>query len=87
MQKIVFDHEGHLIVYKKDDSTHTIDISAASRIFFSTPEAVGIEEVTTLPTSGAKGIYDLTGHKILAKAQTELPRGIYIIDGKKTQVK
>lgn len=86
LQKLVFDHNGNLIIYKKDGSSQTLDITSVSRIFFSTPEAVGIKEVVA-EESARKGIYDLTGRKIEGKTQDSLPKGIYIIDGKKTQVK
>lgn len=86
LQKLVFDHNGNLIIYKKDGSSQTIDISAVSRLFFSTPETVEIKDVTS-EQQVRKGIYDLTGRKIESKSPEALTKGIYIIDGKKTQVK
>lgn len=86
LQKLVFDHNGNLIIYKKDGSSQTIDISAVSRLFFSTPETVEIKDVTS-EQQVRKGIYDLTGRKIESKSPEALTKGIYIIDGKKTQVR
>ena len=90
LQKLVFDEEGNMIVYKKDGSTVSIDITCVTRLFFATPEAVAIKTPEAKETADLKNaqVYDLTGRKIAIDLTTEkLPRGIYIINGKKTSVK
>ena len=88
LQKIVFDKEGNMILHKKDGSTQNVDISNVSRIFFSTPTAVDIEAVKSDGPIINKGVYDLCGRKLNVNPNNEtLPRGIYIINGKKVQVK
>lgn len=88
LQKIVFDKEGNMILHKKDGSTQNVDISNVSRIFFSTPTAVDIEAVKSDEPIINKGVYDLCGRKLNVNPDNEtLPRGIYIINGKKVQVK
>lgn len=87
MQKIVFDHEGRMIIHKTDGTQQTIDISGISRIFFSTP-AVGVEQVSTdAQQTEPTAIYDLTGRRLHTTKVSDLQQGIYIINGKKTQVK
>ena len=46
----------------------------------------GISQVATAATK-AKGIYTLTGVRMPNTDATNLPKGIYIINGKKTIIK
>jgi len=86
LQKLVFDKEGKLIIYKKDGSSQTIDMSNVSRLFFSTPQTVDIKKVDN--EKGEMNVFDLTGRKINAdQSANKLPKGIYIINGKKTIIK
>lgn len=86
LQKLVFDKEGKLIIYKKDGSSQTIDMSNVSRLFFSTPQTVDIKKVDN--EKGEMNVFDLTGRKINAdQSANKLPKGIYIINGKKTTIK
>jgi len=86
LQKLVFDKEGKLIIYKKDGSSQTLDISNVSRLFFSTPQTVDIKKVDN--EKGEMNVFDLTGRKVNAnQSANKLPKGIYIINGKKTIIK
>lgn len=85
LQKIIFDHNGNMIVCKKDGSSETIDITSVSRIFFATPTAVDIKKVDLEKKEEVKNIYDLTGRKV--DASKTLTPGIYIINGQKTIIK
>lgn len=86
LQKLVFDKEGKLIIYKKDGSSQTIDMSNVSRLFFSTPQTVDIKKLDN--EKGEMNVFDLTGRKINAdQSANKLPKGIYIINGKKTIIK
>ncbi len=80
MQKITF-ADGKIVVTKKDGSTTSTPISSVKRLFFSTAEAVSID--APKQATDTKEIHDLTGRKISAKSISTLPKGIYIIDGKK----
>ena len=83
LQKLTFEN-GTMVVIRKDGTTSTINLSSISKLYFSTEEAVGIEDVTAEDDATAtKGeVYDLTGRKINI-APNNLPKGLYIIDGKK----
>ena len=85
LQKIIFDHNGNMIICKKDGSSETIDITSVSRIFFATPTAVDIKKVDSEKKDDVKNIYDLTGRKV--DASKTLTPGIYIINGQKTIIK
>lgn len=88
LQKIEFDLNGHnMTVYKTDGTSQTIDISNLSRLYFSTPEAVAVTDVNGDEPTSPVSIYDLAGRRLDAKAFSDLSRGIYIINGKKVQVK
>lgn len=88
LQKIVFDKEGNMVIHKKDGSTQNVDISNISRIFFSTPTAVDIKTMQSDEPIINNGVYDLYGRKLNVNLDSEsLPRGIYIINSKKVQVK
>lgn len=86
LQKIIFDHNGNMIVCKKDSSSETIDITSVSRIFFATPTAVDIKKIEKVEKAEkVENVYDLTGRKI--DASKTLTPGIYIINGQKTIIK
>lgn len=90
LQKLVFDKDGNMIVYKKDGKTETIALSGVSRIFFSTPGSVDIKSTSAednkIPANAK--VYDLMGRQVKADLSTDrLPKGIYIINGKKTSVR
>lgn len=87
IQKITFEN-GKVVLTQKDGKKVETAISAIKRLFFSTPENVGINapEMDTVAKNGEA--YDLTGRKLrIDISKTQLPKGIYIIDGKKVLVK
>ena len=86
LQKIVFTTDNKLVVYKTNGTTETIDIAGASRIHFSSPSTVDIKSLYSSSLTTPE-IYDLTGRQIMGKTPEQLERGIYIINGIKTQVK
>ncbi|MCR5312446.1 MAG: hypothetical protein K6E54_02140 [Bacteroidaceae bacterium] len=88
LQKLTFEN-GNVVLTYKDGTTSSTAISDIKRLFFSTPETVGISEVEEESISAnAKGVYDLTGRKLNVDIKSnKLPKGIYIVDGKKVLVK
>ena len=87
LQKIIFDHEGNMIIEKKDGSQQTISIASASRIYFSTPATVDIKQIGTDELTDKGDIYDLCGRKLSKEQGQNLRPGIYIVNGKKIYVK
>ncbi len=86
LQKITFE-DGNIVITRKDGTTSKTAISLVKRLFFST-ESVGIKEADIKEENAKKDkIYDLTGRTINVNLINELPKGIYIIDGKKVMVK
>lgn len=85
IRKLVFEN-GKVVAVMKDDTQKTTDIANIKRLFFSTEEAVGIDEVTAKEAAGKIGVYDLAGRKLNA-SKSALQKGVYIIDGKKTIIK
>ena len=61
---------------------------ASAKIDFSiNADATGIEDLQTI--APVEGIYDLSGRKIKLEDDdlSRLPKGVYIVDGKKVTVK
>lgn len=85
MQKIVFEN-GNVVIMLKDGTSTSLPTEGMTRLFFSTETAVGIEEVEETTASQKGEVYDLTGRKLNIDVN-ELPKGIYIIDGKKVLIK
>lgn len=84
LQKLVFEN-GNLVVTLKDGTSTSLPTEGITRLFFSTEKGiVGIEEVEEANKKGE--VYDLTGRKLSIDIN-ELPKGIYIVDGKKILVK
>lgn len=88
LQKLTFE-DGKMVVIRKDGTTSTVNISSIQRLYFSTDETVAIEEVKAENTTAKKGeVYDLTGRKLNIDPESQqLPKGIYIIDGKKKLIR
>lgn len=87
LQKIVFEPNGEMVAYQKDGTKRNLNLSGVSKIYFSTPKTVKVE-TTEKDADIYKEVYDLCGRKINADTQKEkLSRGIYIINGKKVQIK
>lgn len=84
MQKITFEN-GNIVITRKDGTTASTPIASVKRIFFSTDEAVGIEAPAKVIAEN-EDVYDLTGRKIKNVSINNLPKGIYIVDGKKIQI-
>lgn len=86
LQKITFS-DGIMTLHKKDGSSTDTEISLVQRLFFSTREAVGIDNANMELVKPASDIHDLTGRRISASSAQNLNMGIYIIDGKKVYIK
>lgn len=87
LQKLTFEN-GNVVLTFKDGTSKSTAISSIKRLFFSVPGADAIEEVKEETLTGKKGVFDLTGRKLNIDVNSKnLPKGIYIIDGKKIQVK
>ena len=88
LQKITFE-DGKMVAFTADGKTQTLNTADIKRLFFSTEKTAGIEGIE----EGVAGervheVYDLTGRKINVDPQTgALPKGMYIINGKKILVK
>ena len=88
LQKITFE-DGKMVAFTTDGKTQTLNTADIKRLFFSTENTVSIEGVE----EGAAGekayeVFDLMGRKINIDPQTgKLPKGVYIVNGKKILVK
>ena len=81
------------MVLNENGTTTTISLADLSKMFF-TNEATGIKN---LPNEGEESlaVYDLSGRKVMDVANSQLrnlstsqlPKGIYIVNGKKIVVK
>ena len=87
LQKITFE-EGKMHVIATDGSTTDVSTASIQSLVFHTEKGItGIEEVQDENQNQAKEeVYDLMGRK-LDIAIDQLPKGIYIIAGKKTLIK
>ena len=87
LQKITFE-EGKMHVMAKDGSTTDVPTAGIQKLVFNTEKGItGIEEIQDENQNQAKEeVYDLMGRK-LDIAIDQLPKGIYIIAGKKTLIK
>ena len=87
LQKITFE-EGKMKVIAKDGSTTDVPTAGIQKLVFNTEKGItGIEEIQDENQNQAKEeVYDLMGRK-LDIAIDQLPKGIYIIAGKKTLIK
>ena len=82
--------DGKIVAFTADGKTQTIPTSDIKRLFFSTEKTVvGIEEVTENGMQNqVDKVYDLTGRKVNIDLQKgKLPKGMYIVNGKKILVK
>ena len=87
LQKITFE-EGKMHVIATDGSTTDVSTASIQKLVFNTEKGItGIEEIQDENQNQAKEeVYDLMGRK-LDIAIDQLPKGIYIIAGKKTLIK
>ena len=87
LQKITFE-EGKMHVIAKDGSTTDVSTDGIQKLVFNTEKGItGIEEIQDENLYQAKEeVRDLMGRK-LDIAIDQLPKGIYIIAGKKTLIK
>lgn len=87
LQKITFS-DGNVVLTRKDGTATSTAISVIKRMFFTTPEVVGVKSVQADEITAEPGkVYDLTGRRINVEMTGKLQQGIYIIDGKKILVK
>ena len=84
LQKLTFEN-GNMVAVMKDGTSTSLPMADIKRLFFASDTAVGIKEVKEETTAEKKGeVYDLTGRKLNINLESgQLPKGIYIIDGKK----
>ena len=87
LQKVTFE-EGKMKVIAKDGSSTDVPTAGIQKLVFNTEKGItGIEEIQDENQNQAKEeVYDLMGRK-LDIAIDQLPKGIYIIAGKKTLIK
>lgn len=87
LQKVTFE-DGKMKVIAKDGSTTDVPTAGIQKLVFNTEKGItGIEEIQDENQNQAKEeVYDLMGRK-LDIAIDQLPKGIYIIAGKKTLIK
>jgi len=86
LKKIVFEN-GKIVTVLADGTKKETPMENVKRLFFNTESAVSIEGVNA-ETIGKKGVYDLTGRTLnIDINNNKLPKGIYIVDGKKVMVK
>lgn len=90
LQKLTF-KDGKMTIVRTDGSTSTLTISDIKRLFFSTAEGLTpIEDVKAEDAIDVKKgeVYDLMGRKLkIDLSKEKLPKGIYIVGGKKLYVK
>ena len=73
------------MVLKENGNSTSLSLTDLSKMFFSaTAEPSGIDGMTENPTLNTAAVYDLSGRKVV---KGQLPKGIYIINGKKIVVK
>ncbi len=88
LRKLTFEN-GNLVLTMKNGTVKSTSLASIKRLFFANSESVGIEDVVEEnidATKAGKDVYDLTGRKLNVNFKA-LPKGIYIIDGKKVLVK
>lgn len=90
LKKLVFEN-GNLVVERVDGSKTTLSLADLKSLYFFTANGVvGIEGVKAdkqqAKETSESEVYDLMGRK-LNKAPEDLPKGLYIVDGKKTLIK
>lgn len=87
LRKLTFEN-GKLVMTYNDGTTKSTSLADIQRMFFATPETVGVEEVTNeIDATNVDAVYDLTGRKITVKLGENLPKGLYIVNDKKVLVK
>lgn len=87
LKKITF-KDGQMVAFRKDGTTSSYSIASVQRLYFRSIEADAIEEVKESATPKKGEVYDLMGRKLnIDLSKQQLPKGLYIIDGKKTLVK
>ena len=90
LQKLTF-KDGQMTVVRTDGTTSILTISTIKRLFFSTTEGLTpIEDVKAEDIIDVKKgeVYDLMGRKLnIDLNKGKLPKGIYIVSGKKVFVK
>lgn len=76
---------GNMMATQNGETT-TLALSELNKMFFS-QEPTGIKEVSTgmAEPTGSEVVYDLQGRKMTVNGN--LPKGIYIVNGKKVVVK
>lgn len=88
LQKLTF-RDGTMVVTRKDGTTSTVSVANIQRLFFSTDATVAVEDVKAESTTDKRNeVYDLSGRRQnVDPTQKRLPKGAYIVNGKKVLVK
>ena len=93
MRELLAYYTNYMNELVQDPNTSTDLISATQEMIDSLiknmESADGIEEVNNERMKSEKSIYDLSGRQIVNRKSlnSKLPRGVYIINGKKVLVK
>lgn len=80
---------GNMVLKESGNST-SLALTDLNKMFFSaTTDPSGIDTVTENSVLNAPAVYDLSGRKIVngTSENGQLPKGIYIVNGKKIVVK
>lgn len=86
LKKIVFE-DGKIVAILADGTKKETPLTDVKRLYFNTESAVSIAGIKE-ESIGKQGIYDLTGRALnIDINKDKLPKGIYIVDGKKVMVK
>lgn len=65
------------------NATQDITLEGKGYMVFTKGVTMGINDIIAAPATKGRGIYDINGRKLNATSLTELPKGIYIVNGKK----
>ncbi|MDE7117311.1 MAG: hypothetical protein K2O61_01560 [Bacteroidaceae bacterium] len=89
LKKVTFEN-GNMVVTMTDGTTKTVSLSVVQRlVFFTESGLVGIQDThDTAPANNKHQVYDLTGRLLGNDIDVaKLPKGTYVIDGKKTLIR
>lgn len=89
LQKLTFEN-GKIVITKKDGTVaQATSLSDITKMYFSAdPSGINTPaKDEAIEENVVKGTYDLSGRRILNVDKNALPKGVYIVDGKKIAVK
>lgn len=88
LQKLTCEN-GKIVITKKDGTVaQATSLSDITKMYFSaSTSGIDSPKEEAAEESVVKGTYDLSGRRILDADKNALPKGVYIVDGKKIAVK